>query len=292
MISIYIYIHTHACFSNMQATRCIVKGLQAKLVNTSLLLSRGIQHWNSFKTHQRNGPLQVLTVRCIWLAPCWTLPTTGPGATILTLRWPDDSQREIGAIRTNQFARIDSQKKNHNIWAILANCLKPAIRNFFCAPKRASRKGGSVWELWGDSREAANQFVRIGPSKSWPHHSKFAPGTQKAVSKDFCNLASQSSSDHKQCILLQMIWSCTSEAMLLTTVSAICLGKNAMQMRCMPVARLENEVGTKDHFWVTNFLLKCSRPLFFVGVKIVTPQNSCQMSRKISLQLEREELGP
>ena len=38
----------------------------------------------------------------------------------------------IGAIRVNRFARIDSQKNPyfHNVRAIRANRLEPAIRNF------------------------------------------------------------------------------------------------------------------------------------------------------------------
>ena len=92
---------------------------------------------------------------------------------VLVLKWPGDSQRESG-----RFARIDShesiQKKNYfrNLQAIRANRLKSPIRNFW-PPKRDSQKRGSVREPWndsrqsGDSRESANRFARIGPSKSW-----------------------------------------------------------------------------------------------------------------------------
>ena len=54
------------------------------------------------------------------------------------LRWPGDSQRESG-----RFARIDSLKKTyfHNVRAIRANRLKPAI-HYFWPPQSAIRKKG------------------------------------------------------------------------------------------------------------------------------------------------------
>ena len=65
---------------------------------------------------------------------------------IVGLRWPGDSQRESGRL-----VGIDSQKKPyfHNVRAIRANRLKPAIRDLILAlppPKRDSQKRGSVRE--------------------------------------------------------------------------------------------------------------------------------------------------
>ena len=49
----------------------------------------------------------------------------------------------IGAIRANRFARIDSQKNPyfHNVRAIRANRLKPAIRNFWPSRSAIRKKG-------------------------------------------------------------------------------------------------------------------------------------------------------
>ena len=69
---------------------------------------------------------------------------------------------------TRPFWRIPN-----NVRAIRANRLKPAIRNFLPPPPRSTirKKRGSVREPRndsresGDSRESANRFARIGPSK-------------------------------------------------------------------------------------------------------------------------------
>ena len=54
----------------------------------------------------------------------------------------------IGAIRANRFARIDSQENPyfHNVRAIRANRLKPAIRKFLVARGAIRKRRGSDWE--------------------------------------------------------------------------------------------------------------------------------------------------
>ena len=56
----------------------------------------------------------------------------------IALRWPGDSQRESG-----RFARIDSQKTPyfHNVRAVRANGIKPAIRKFWPPEARFAQKG-------------------------------------------------------------------------------------------------------------------------------------------------------
>ena len=78
----------------------------------------------------------------------------------------------IGTMRTNRFARIDLCKEPyfHNVKAIRANRLKAAIRNFQPSEARFAKKGFSSGTLNdsrkpGDSRETANRFAQIGPSK-------------------------------------------------------------------------------------------------------------------------------
>ena len=82
---------------------------------------------------------------------------------------------QIGAIRANRFARIDSQKKPyvHNVQAIRANRLKTAIRNFrrretrcakkavqFGNPEMIRAKQAFCANLQIDSRESAHLRLR------------------------------------------------------------------------------------------------------------------------------------
>ena len=76
------------------------------------------------------------------------------------------------AIRNANRGDSRAEKKSfHNLRAIRVNRLKPAIRNFWPPEARFAKKKGSVWEPCsdsresGDSRESANRFARIGPSK-------------------------------------------------------------------------------------------------------------------------------
>ena len=73
------------------------------------------------------------------------------------LGWPGDSQRESG-IRANRLA--EQENNFHNVRAIRANRLKPAIRNVLVPRNAIRKKGGSV-------QESANRFARIGPSKTF-----------------------------------------------------------------------------------------------------------------------------
>ena len=68
----------------------------------------------------------------------------------------------IGAIRTNRFAQIGSQKSPYfrNARVIRANRLKPAIRNFLCLKTRFAKRG-SVREPSEDSLELGHLSMPI-----------------------------------------------------------------------------------------------------------------------------------
>ena len=82
---------------------------------------------------------------------------------LFDLTWPGDLQRESG-----RFARIDSHEKPyfHNVRAIRANRLKPAIRNFVAPQSSIPKKGFQFGNHETIRENQANRFVQIGPSKS------------------------------------------------------------------------------------------------------------------------------
>ena len=66
------------------------------------------------------------------------------------------------SIRVNRFT---GKPYVHNVRAIRANRLKPTICKFLRPETRFAKKGFSSGLESADSRESANQFARIGPSK-------------------------------------------------------------------------------------------------------------------------------